>query len=516
MALKFDPKTGFSFGDAGGQNPTNPLSNFGSMLTGGSLKIDPNVVGQFFKNNPSIKPGSFGVPNKFGGVSPVPITAQDNNSQTSTPVTNPTTTQSNPVSIPNLNDTNQGLSSSQLSQMINEVLASQNKDPFNLQNQSPDFLNGLMGMITQGISKNNQNYLDVLNQARQANNIPQLQQQFADIGNLVNQQRASTQLGELQLGNQPIPQGLIQGQQALLEQQGQTRLQNLIGQQNVVGQQLGLAQGNIGQNLQAQQLQNQQTLGLAGLGVQAFSLPQQQALLQAQAQQAQAQAGFYQNLYGGLTGNQQGGFQNQGINPQFQSYTNGQALSQLPSYFQAATSQDINGTGYIVADRLPEAAKQFAGSIAGQLGVPILNSNQAQGVEKIDSSLGAINILQGLVNQTLGSGTGGRLADIAKSTLNDIFQNSPALTQLNRARTTAIQEIQGLAGDAPGLRLNSGEINAAAANLPTASDNIETALAKIQISQQMLENQRKALYNVAGGRNIGSNSGGNLQGGWSW
>src|ERR1039457_2812097 len=70
------------------------------------------------------------------------------------------------------------------------------------------------------------------------------------------------------------------------------------------------------------------------------------------------------------------------------------------------------------------------------------------------------------------------------------LQTDPRFAQFQLARDTAIKTVQALAGGAgSGLRLNMGEIDTAASNLPNITDNIGYASEKINGLKQLLTNQ---------------------------
>lgn len=427
---------------------------------------------------------------------------------------------------------NAALLAAQNAKESNVGLNALNQNPTLNVNQLDKTLNGTdnqtLTQLLQAIQQQGRNkpdYTQILDQARKQFGVPGLNDTVNSIlGQLqsVNAQQRNLQFApqiNAMQGGGLLQQGVTNAQQDVLGGRTPQSFQNILNQQSLAEQgnlaqgalQRGeaLAQGSLG----AAQAQGQLGIQQGQLQLQQNLNPSQVALQQAQALQTGATAGYYQNLYGQLNGQTQTGQGGtNGTLPQFANAPNGQALSQLPPMLQGAVVQDMNGTGFISRDLIKNIPNGglLAESLRGKLGIPILEDNQARGVQKIDSSIGAINILRGLVDNQLKGGTGGRIQDIVRAKINDIFQNNPELTALNRARTTAIQEIQGLAGDAPGLRLNMGEITTAASNLPTDSDNIETARKKMEVSIQMLENQREKLYTFGGGRNLSTRSNASL------
>lgn len=376
--------------------------------------------------------------------------------------------------------------------MVNQELTSQGQDAFNLQNQSPDALQQISDMLDAKLAQQAQGqnqYLEAFNQARQQSNIPSLEQQVQDIGNQIAQRNLAYNTASNTIEDQAIPMGNITGQQAALQRQQQAEIANLTAQQQNALQRFGLAQGQQNAQMAAatQGLNLQTPQALTQLAQSYFGAPQaaaQVGLTQAQAQQAQAQAGFYQSIYGGITGQ-------------------GTQAGGIPQFLQGASTTDMNGQQYVVESRVPslggmglDAAKSYA----GKLGIPILSDTQAQSIAGLDTTQANLADLQGKIGGLLGSGLGGT---IQGKTLNQVQQllgvgKGPALTQINSFREAAIKQIQGLASGATGLRINQAEINSAIQNLPTTSDNIETATAKLQQLAVFFANQRAAIYALGG------------------
>lgn len=177
-----------------------------------------------------------------------------------------------------------------------------------------------------------------------------------------------------------------------------------------------------------------------------------------------------------------------------------------------------NTPSYINLGRVPKGQEQYVAQVAGAAGMPVLDANDSENVQGIQKTLQAIQPLEEVMNKTLSSGVFGRGVNIAKNAINNIFQNQPELVAFNQARTTAINVIQGLAaGAGSGFRLTQPEIDTATSNMPVATDNLETAQAKLTYVKSYLQNQLmiKITGNANNLANPGqtSNNSGNI---WSW
>jgi len=394
------------------------------------------------------------------------------------------------------------------SALINSMTGNQQAQS-NLNNAPMDMLQKIFDMMGQSGQSQTPDILGYLTQARQDAGLPQLQNQYLDVTGKLNALNQSLYDAEGKINTTPdLTQFQMGARENALTRASNPLIGQLQAQQQTLGAQMGVGQQNVAQGLgaatsqaglgfQQQQLQQQRQLGLAGLGLQAVQLPAQNQLLTAQAQQAQAQAGFYKNIYGGL--DQTGG--NSGTRT---------GVGALPQFLQGAVTQDINGQGYIVESRVPSLGglgTDAAKSYAGRLGVPILTDAQAQSIAGLDTTQNNLASLQQLINPTsqggqglLGSGLGGKLQGVTLNNLEKALGigNGPLLTQIDSFRESAIKQIQGLASGGTGLRINQAEINSAIQNLPTTSDNIETANAKMQQLSVFFANQRSAIFALGG------------------
>lgn len=160
-----------------------------------------------------------------------------------------------------------------------------------------------------------------------------------------------------------------------------------------------------------------------------------------------------------------------------------QQAPQLPPQVAPAFNQMSDGTPYLSQDKIPSQFTAYANQFSTHNNIPILTTEQVGKVQAIDNTKQAISTIQGIIPDILGSGVAGHLltGEIGNR-LQNFFQSNTEISSFNSYRTTALNSIQALAGGSgSGLRLTQAEIDQATSNLPTITDNIETAQAKINI-----------------------------------
>lgn len=177
--------------------------------------------------------------------------------------------------------------------------------------------------------------------------------------------------------------------------------------------------------------------------------------------------------------------------PVSQGYGGGiQALPQALQSYADTSTFDGKQVAYFNADRIPDALKPAAQAAARQAGIPYLTNNDVQGVQAVQVISDALDQAEALSIKTLGRGLGGRIGNTLMNWANNILQIKPELSGFNVLRDTAAKSVTALAGGVgSGLRLNTAEIGVAVNNMPTANDNLETALAKINNIRTLLNNQ---------------------------
>lgn len=153
-----------------------------------------------------------------------------------------------------------------------------------------------------------------------------------------------------------------------------------------------------------------------------------------------------------------------------------------------------NGTPYIAQDKIDPRLSGLVQSLGPSMGIPVLNTEQVSKVQSIDVTKQNLDQLSQTVNGQngqggiLSGGLYGRTVGAGLNTLSDLFQTNPEISAFKTYRDTAINTIQALAGGSgSGFRLNQGEINTAVSNLPSLTDNLETANKKLSLLNGFLD-----------------------------
>lgn len=200
-----------------------------------------------------------------------------------------------------------------------------------------------------------------------------------------------------------------------------------------------------------------------------------------------------------------------GVNPQYQSYV--------------ATTQ--SGAQYVPQDKLANLTpfqQQEAGRQLAAANIPVLTTDQTQKMQNIDVTqqnlIGLSNVISGKDVTTgaqgaplLGSGVAGRIGSSVTNFLGNLTQSNPNIAAFNNYRLTAINTLQSLGAGAGGSRITASEIATAVSNLPTLTDNMETAQAKLSIVNGFLTKWTNELVPNST-KNNSTTSSGTATGGW--
>lgn len=167
----------------------------------------------------------------------------------------------------------------------------------------------------------------------------------------------------------------------------------------------------------------------------------------------------------------------------------------LPQNLQPYVTQSSTGQNYINEDKVPAAQKDFTLQQAALNGVPVLNAGEVDSVRNVDYVKQNLQGLQGVVSKILKPGLLGRIQDASLNPIKSLLQSDTDISTFNGYRDTAIKIIQSLAGGAgSGLRLTGGEIATATGNIPTITDNLETAQNKINLLNTFLDTKMSTLF----------------------
>lgn len=154
---------------------------------------------------------------------------------------------------------------------------------------------------------------------------------------------------------------------------------------------------------------------------------------------------------------------------------------QLQTYLTASGGAIIN------EDKVPANQQAIIQQLAAQNGVPYLKSGDLDKYQSILVTQENLKNMQVVSDRILSSGLGGRTVGALWNQISGALQLNPDVASFKAWRDTAVNTIQALAGgQGSGFRLNQAEINLAANNLPTITDNLETAKAKMTIVNDML------------------------------
>jgi hypothetical protein len=194
------------------------------------------------------------------------------------------------------------------------------------------------------------------------------------------------------------------------------------------------------------------------------------------------------------------------INPSSVLFTQSQTksastMSPLVSQYLQTTT---DGSKYINLDRVASNQQNAIRIQASKAGIPALGPEEVAKVRSLDITTQNLAQMKLAVDKFAGSGLWGSLGKGNLSKIAAATQSDPNIAAFGTFRDTAINSIQALAGGSgSGFRLNQAEINTAVSNLPTISDNKETAEKKIALMQGFLDKWHEQLLP---GQKAGSSS----------
>lgn len=160
------------------------------------------------------------------------------------------------------------------------------------------------------------------------------------------------------------------------------------------------------------------------------------------------------------------------------------------------TKQSISGVWYIDGTNLTKTQQESASREAAQLGIPYLGKDGQDAQANVDTAKTNLKNIQNSLKDVNPSNAVTRALGVGEwnATLGQWLQTSDALTSFNAYRAAAIQALRAMAGS-KGLRINNAEItNTINNDIPTSSDTIGTATAKIEKVNQMLDSQERGLF----------------------
>lgn len=184
-----------------------------------------------------------------------------------------------------------------------------------------------------------------------------------------------------------------------------------------------------------------------------------------------------------------------------QGYGNINMIPQgLQKYVTSETASDSmkQPISFIPLDQVPDALKDTMKQYAKNSGIPALDANGVSAFRAAQQILNIVDATKALSIRNLGSGVSGRITNTMKNWANSFLQNNPDLSnfaQLSDAASKATTALAG--GSGSGFRMNSGIIDNAVKNMPTANDNLETALSKADaLATQILTGLKPVFPNI--------------------
>jgi hypothetical protein len=222
----------------------------------------------------------------------------------------------------------------------------------------------------------------------------------------------------------------------------------------------------------------------------------------------------YGNIYNGTFSGQPikanannfgGGQTQQNGGTAFPSSTGLTSNMAIPTQLQGAVYTAPNGQAYVAEDKLTPGLQTMQTIAAKNAGIPILSTDQVASVRNVDYVKQQIGGIQSIIGGILSGGTTGRIKDLVLNPIKDFLQTDTNISTFNAYRETAINTIQSLAGGAgSGLRLTTGEIAQASANIPEITDNLETARAKLDKLNTFLDNKMATVLPPIAGNEVGN------------
>lgn len=167
---------------------------------------------------------------------------------------------------------------------------------------------------------------------------------------------------------------------------------------------------------------------------------------------------------------------------------------------QSKLHDDGSGNKYLSLGDFPNQQDQaMAAAFSIQNGIPVLQKDQAGKLDAIKASSENLDKIQSVVEKFQPPTTNPvtRFLFGAKNTFADALETNPDIGGYNAWRTSVINNVQALAGgQGSGLRITNAEISTALNNdLPLKTDNLPTALAKLNTLRTQLDTWRNVILN---------------------
>jgi hypothetical protein len=165
-------------------------------------------------------------------------------------------------------------------------------------------------------------------------------------------------------------------------------------------------------------------------------------------------------------------------------------------YFDSLTRTTRNGNTFLDLTNVPNNPKvrNAALSYAKSKNMMALNINDSSRMVAMENSYENMDAITQAIKGFLPRTGASRLLLGPGNTFGRIFQTNPALGSFGNTKLAAIQGIQALAaGFGSGFRLTNAEVQIAVDNWPKITDDLPTALAKLQWERSWMEHKERAL-----------------------
>lgn len=158
-----------------------------------------------------------------------------------------------------------------------------------------------------------------------------------------------------------------------------------------------------------------------------------------------------------------------------------------PSEFAGLTETESGGRPFLDVSQFGPKDKPAAQKWAVANGIPAVSKDQADAVRQVDNAKRNLDLLENTVTKFLPPDWQSRPAAIPKIKLQKLLQTSGDIASYGAWRSAAIQMMRAAAGS-KGLRINQAEILQSAANdIPQLTDDLPTAMARINAMKQQLD-----------------------------
>lgn len=169
---------------------------------------------------------------------------------------------------------------------------------------------------------------------------------------------------------------------------------------------------------------------------------------------------------------------------------------QQQDYFDQNLGSTRNGSKYFDISQIPTSQKAAALEYAKSNGAKVVDKDTRSRLDNAEEVYQDFDDVEKMLRTKLYNGK--NPLETAKqgaiNTAKAVSGSDPELAAYSNTQDVAIRHIQALAaGIGSGFRLSQNEINTVTRNFPKITDNLPTALAKLQFMRTFLQNKEKAV-----------------------